>query len=535
MDPTSYNPKNITRLADLSISYLTGLILFLGNNDTRNGFGCRAASMILPLSNLSILDIEPTDRVAERANLIVKLDPAALNPGLNHLKSMAKGLFPSPVNNAPLGDIVNWWTNATVDNKADAQNFLAAVVNMCGGDYCKSGYITVGNPDIVGIGMIVAIVMLLILTLAFSVLSFGPFVDVVARGPASYKDKKKRFSFRTSCIGTVDELFSAVFVFALAVIVSTFVFRYKTDTRFDALMANALSQLCSTTVVMLAATYWAHNKQRPHATLSVAVVVILTIAMFTTHANVANMRASAPELVCGIGKGRVSTIRGDPFDMKRFHFIPVGFGCWCVAMLGAIIHHPWLHRFRPTKAKGSKKVSRVFWRIGESLPSVAGLISLVIYAAYFLNTWSMMKETYGNTFSKNVRNWGFGQYLAVFTWLPPILTFAHLFFSGMENAIERRLPNGWKAYPDDDNNRGKDSDGSNSSTPRQGKVRRTSASEQSQEMGRLLPQKMTPQQTVVQFSSPGPSPALSSPGYPFPSPGYPPTPYSGAGAYGMAR
>ncbi|KAK4185667.1 hypothetical protein QBC35DRAFT_298495 [Podospora australis] len=532
MDPTSYNPNNITRLEDLRISYLAGLILSLGNNDTRNGFGCPAASMILPLSNLSILDIEPSTARDKRGNLVLSLDPANLNPGLNHLRDMARGLFPSPLNESSVGDIVTWWTNATINAKYETQDFLEAVVNMCGGHYCKSGYITVGNPDIVGIGMIVAIVMLLLLTLAFSVLSFGPLVDIIARG----HNNKKRFSLRTSCIGTVDELFSAVFVFSLAVIVSTFVFRYRTDTRFDALMANALSQLCSTTVVMLAATYWAHNKQRPHATLSVSVVSILTIAMFTTHASVANMRASASELVCGIGKGRVSTIRGDPFDMKKFHFIPVGFGCWCVALFGAIIHHPWLHRFRPDHT--NRKISRIIWKIGESLPSVFGLVCLVVYAAYFLNTWHMMKETYGKTFSKNVRTWGFGQYLAVFTWLPPILTFAHLFFSGMESAIERRLPNGWKAYPDDDNDNNSN-DGS-SPRPKPVKVRRSrDGNEQWQEMGRLLPQqkKTTPQQTAYQFpttpASGGTTPGFQSPGYPYPSPGYPPTPYGGHSGYGV--
>ncbi|KAK4456693.1 hypothetical protein QBC42DRAFT_280754 [Cladorrhinum samala] len=438
MEPTAWfslQQINLTTLDQLEISYLAEFIRTQGSNTTRNATNCKPASRILPLSNLSSLIIEPTPY----ENLTVGIDPVNLDVGIIELVDMAKGLFPFPLNNSGVGDVTTWWTNATINDNAATKDFLSAVVNMCGGGYCKSGYINVGNQDIVGIGMILAIVMLLFLTLAFCSLSFGPVIPIVAR-----PSKKKRFSFRAACIGTVDELFSAVFVFALALIVSTFVFRYKTDSRFDALMANALSQLCATTVVMLAASYWAHNRERPHATGSVAVIAILTIAMFATHATVANMHASAAELACGIGSGRISTIRGDPFDMKKFHFVPVGFGAFCLALFGSVFHHPWVHRHRPTKEKGSFILWRVLWKIAQSLPSVAGLIGLVVYAAYFLNTWQMMKQTYGATFSKNVKNWGFGQYLAIFTWLPPVLSFMHIFFGGMEMSLEKKLPQGWR-------------------------------------------------------------------------------------------
>ncbi|KAK3994403.1 hypothetical protein QBC44DRAFT_357284 [Cladorrhinum sp. PSN332] len=438
---------SLQRLDQLEISYLADFILNKVNNSTENNTViCTPASRILPLANLSSLIIEPEER---DGTLRVDLDPINLDVGIIDLSVFAKELFPAPLNESQIGEVVTWWKNATVQDNAATKDFLNAVVNRCGRTFCKSGYITVGNPDIVGIGMIVAIVMLLFLTLAFSILSFGPLVQTVAR-----PSKKERFSFRAACIGTVDELFSAVFVFALALIVSTFVFRYKTDTRFDALMANALSQLCATTVVMLAASYWAHNKERPHATGSVFVVAVLTISMFATHAPVANMHASAAELACGIGKGRISTIRGDPFDMKKFHFVPVGFGAFILALVGAVSHHPWVHPHRPTREKKSHVVSRILWKVAQSLPSVAGLIGLAVYTTYFLNTWEMMKETYGNTFSKNIKNWGFGQYLAIFTWLPPVLSFVHLFWGGMEVSLEKRLPQGWKVYREEESGGG---------------------------------------------------------------------------------
>ncbi|KAK4225698.1 hypothetical protein QBC38DRAFT_253689 [Podospora fimiseda] len=434
---------SLERLDQLEISYLTNFIQSQIKNLTadNNTVICQPASRVLPLANLSSLAIEPT---GPNNTLIVDLDPINIDVGILDLSFFANGLFPSPLNKSRIGDIAEWWQNATHKDNAATKDFLNAVVNKCGRTFCKSGYITVGNPDIVGIGMIVAIAMLLVLTIAFSALSFGPLISTVARPSA-----KIRFSFRAACIGTVDELFSAVFVFALALIVSTFVFRYKTDTRFDALMANALSMLCATTVVMLAASYWAHNKERPHATGSVFVIAILTTAMFATHAGVANMHASAAELACGIVKRQVSTIRGDPFDMKKFHFVPVGFGLFLLALFGAMFHHPWIHPHRPSKAKGSGLLLRILWKMAQSLPSVAGLIGLIVWTWYFLNTWEMMKQTYGNTFSKNLKTWGFGQYLAIFTWLPPVLSFVHLFWGGLEVSLEKRLPQGWRVYKED--------------------------------------------------------------------------------------
>lgn len=98
--------------------------------------------------------------------------------------------------------------------------------------------------------MLTSVATLLFLALAFSLISIYPLAKRF-----SCPSFKPRFSFRDACIGTVDELFSAVSVFTLAVLVSTLVFRYRSDTRFDALMANAMSLFCSTALVMLAATY----------------------------------------------------------------------------------------------------------------------------------------------------------------------------------------------------------------------------------------------------------------------------------------
>lgn len=38
-----------------------------------------------------------------------------------------------------------------------------------------------------------------------------------------------------------------------------------------------------------------------------------------------------------------------------------------------------------------------------------------------------MKEVYGDAFVAAIKTWGFGQYLALATWFPPVLHFLYLY------------------------------------------------------------------------------------------------------------
>ncbi|KAK3690473.1 hypothetical protein B0T22DRAFT_463654 [Podospora appendiculata] len=451
------NADNITSLADLTFPYLSTLVVNHGDRLVRNSTGCEAASNLLPLSNLGILGLQPHGANSEHINLTVTVDPATLDVGLQHLQHFANELFPYPLNASNIGDVATWWMNATTQDTQDTKDFLSAVINSCPSTFCQSSAITIGNPDIVGIGMLIAVGMLLLLAFAFTITSFGPMINIVSRAVDKAHKERDHFCFRQALIGTVDELFSAVFVFGLAVIVSTFVYRYNTEARFDVLMADALSMFCSTSVIMLAAPYWSHNEFRTHSTASFIVIAILTIALFATHFHVVNIHASPVELACGTGKGSVNFRDGDPFDMRLFRFIPIGFACWCLALIGATFHHPYINKYQPydpygRRARGqprrtptaAERVKLALWKIVESFPTVFGLIGLVIYAVYFFNTYKMMKDTYGEAFTKAEKTWGFGQYLAVFTWLPPILTFLHMYFAGMKKMLQARLPKGMK-------------------------------------------------------------------------------------------
>ncbi|KAM7192329.1 hypothetical protein V8F20_008920 [Naviculisporaceae sp. PSN 640] len=430
---------NTTKIADLRITSVTNYIHAFGNIPTEAGpKPCEPASDLLPLSDLGLLNIVAPNPKIRNGTVRVTVDPSTIDIGFLQLHNFSSLVFPAPLNETSIGDIVMWWTNSSANNKNETIDFLSEVINTCSNTYCRHRNIQIGNPDIVGIGMIVAVVMLLVLAILFSILSFGPVTDIVSR-----PSRKAHFSFRQAFVGTVDELFSAVYVFAISVMVSTLAHRHGTNSRFDVLMADALSLSCSTTVIMLAATYWAHNRERPHATASVIATVIITVALFATHFHVASKKASPVELACGTGKGLLSVREGDPFDVKIIRFIPFGFASWCLALIGAVFHHPIVHSKRPAK---ERKIAWWLWKVAESLPCIFGIIGLAVYAGYFFNTWRIMRSTYGKAFTSAEKQWGFGQYLAVFTWWPPIMSFIHLYFAGLKRMLEARLPKGWKVY-----------------------------------------------------------------------------------------
>lgn len=419
--PSTPNPYNITSLPDLSIAYFTSLLSDQSATSNYNEAVCPLASALLPLSNLSLLDT-------------VIADPTALSVGLLDLVAFARAAFPSPLNTSGPGDVVSWWVNATASSPLAASSFVRAVVDDCAWSYCRSSaYISIGNPDIVGVGMLASTTMLMLLAACFSALSFGPIVHLVTR-----PERKTRYSFRVSFLGTLDDLFQAVLVFGISVVVSGFVFRYRTDSHFDALMADGLAMLCSTTVVMLAASYWAHNKPRPYVAWAVAAVAVLTVALFATHGTAVAVRASPVERACGTdgrnwssqsGDATTSvTVRDADFNATHFSFIPLGFACWCLAAFGAVFHHPAVRRrWKPVIGGGGGGYVGVAYAAAESLPSFFGLLGLAVYLAYFWHTWRLMKSVYGDAFTKAEKTWGFGQYLAVATWLPVFLQFGHLF------------------------------------------------------------------------------------------------------------
>ena len=270
--------------------------------------------------------------------------------------------------------------------------------------------------------------MLIVLTAVFSSLSFSPISKRIAVLQRLYllhrRPKKRRCNFRLSLVRTLPGLLISTLVFGASVMVSSYVYRWTTHSRFDALMADALSMLSATSVVMVCAAYWAtstHPYSRGYVTGSVVLVALLNVVLFATHFSIFYKPGKIIERLCSQRYDAMTPDQEFHHSDDFFYFLG-GFVCWVLAAVGTAFHHPRLRRYRAET--GSRHAA---WVTAEALPTVAGVVSLAVYSRYYWRTRGIMKEVYGDAFVAAIKTWGFGQYLALATWFPPVLHFLYLY------------------------------------------------------------------------------------------------------------
>ncbi|KAK1753761.1 hypothetical protein QBC47DRAFT_303532 [Echria macrotheca] len=424
--PSDWNPENVSSLAELRVSHLLRVVPYNQTYDRRtNEFTdvtCGAASNLLPIKELTHLNNLDSPYEALQT-------PALISVGALELAAVARQLFPSPLNASLPGAVVDWWVNATANDATSVTEFLEHVARECWYEYCKSDYISIGNPDIVGYGMFLSAIMLITLTVIFASLSLYPIRKRIITKSDDFRRTgwpgKLRFNFRLSLVRTLPGLMISALVFAMSVMVSSYVYRWTTHSRFDALMADAFSMLSATAVVMICAAYWA-TTVRPYSpgyvAGSVVLLSILNLIMFSTHFSIFYKRGKMIERLCS--QGYESMTPDQRFqDSEDFFYFLGGFVCYVLALLGMVTHHPLVRKHR---AKSGW--AHAVWVVAETLPVVAGSVSLAVYSRYYWKTREIMKDVYGDAFTAATQTWGFGQYLALATWFPPILQFLYLYF-----------------------------------------------------------------------------------------------------------
>ncbi|KAK0612256.1 hypothetical protein B0T14DRAFT_572071 [Immersiella caudata] len=424
-----WNPHSINALADLRVDHLFDVIpynqTYDKDTDVFSDFACPVASPILPIKDIFYLNEDDATDSAFR-------DPANLTVGVLELTTFAQHLFPYPLNESQPGDIVNWWINATRQDVSNVTLLLRHIARECWYDYCKSRYISMGNPDIVGYGMFVSIVILLLLTLTFSLLSFSPIsrhLRAARHSQLPIQTKANQFNLRLSILTTLPHLLATALIFTASIIISSFVYRWTTHSRFDALMADALSMLCATSIIMLCASYWATTpdsasaRQPWYIPASIALIGVLNTILFATHFSVFYKPGKVIERLCN----RSSASQNLEFrSSSDFQYFLGGFIAWAMTCVGLVFHYPKL-RQRRRRLRGWRYC---VWVVAEGLPAVAGMAALAVYARYYWTTREVMKEVYGSAFLDAIKKWGFGQYLALATWGPPILLFLYVYFVG---------------------------------------------------------------------------------------------------------
>jgi len=279
--------------------------------------------------------------------------------------------------------------------------------------------------------MFVSTIILMGLAILFSALSFEPIskrVRLIQQHAHSGGHLvKQRCNFRLSLVCTLPNFLDATLVFAGSVMVSSYVYRWKTHSRFDALTADALSMLSTTAATMVCASYWAtitdrHHHPRGYVTIGIIMLAVLNIVLFATHFSIFYKPGEAIERLCS-RRYALMTPEQRFHRSEDFYHLLGGFVCWTLACVGTGLHHPLLQRYRAEKG-----VFHACWVIAEAFPSIAGVLSLCIYSRYYWIMREIMEDVHGDAFAAAIKTWGFGQYLALATWLPPVLQFLYYYW-----------------------------------------------------------------------------------------------------------
>ncbi|KAK5653687.1 hypothetical protein OQA88_8717 [Cercophora sp. LCS_1] len=433
---TLWNPHKVNTLADFRVEYLTEVIPYNQTHDKKSDTyaddACPLAANLLSIKDIVVInEDDPPEKALH--------NPINLNVGAAQLGAFASNFFPSPLNGSSPGEVVDWWLNATAKDTENVTALLDHISRVCWYEYCRSKYVSIGNPDVVGYGMFVSVIILLVLAFFSSLLAIHPIAKRLRREKEAYiigESPKTRFNFRLCVVKCVPHLLAAALVFAGSVMASSYVYRWTTHSRFDALMADALTMLSVTAVTMICAAFWA-TRTRPsspgYVTASVALLSVLNIVMFFTHHTVYYKPGKIIEQLCSRSYDSMKP------DVRYSHsqdflFFVSAFSGWVAASLGMAYHHPAFRERRQHMTwKGWKKGLMAFTDVS---PALAGTTAMLSYAKYYWKARGVMKEVYGEAFVDAIKTWGFGQYLALATWAPPILLFLYLFFIGSGKKLE---------------------------------------------------------------------------------------------------
>jgi hypothetical protein len=417
--PSSFNPYNVTTLPGFTLEMLSEIL-------SNPAFGHDANLCF------SVVQLLPKNFPGIRS---VIEDPRTLNLPVLSLHLLGQHTLPDPVNRTtdPI-EILDWWWGNVVNNTGRTSDFLRNVTQSCTFAICRT-IGDIGDKDIIGIGMLVSTDMLIILAILFGLPALfawtaepppAPVTKEASDGPASRPKVRWLTRIQTALVGTLDDLLGAILIFTLSVLVSSIVYRFTELTVYNKFMAETLSLVCATAMVMVGAAHWRHGRLRVAMFVGYWLNAVLTIVLFAT-----DFYSQARGLDEGLPLERnclrsVLTPEAPPgalpdlndLGSKRKYY-PACFALWCVALLGSMAQLPrvrggWLARQK-----------RAVLLVVDAVPFVAGTATMIWLIGLFWKTYEDMTQAYGEAFTTNEKEWGFGQILALATWIPPILTFGH--------------------------------------------------------------------------------------------------------------
>ncbi|KAF2104090.1 hypothetical protein NA57DRAFT_50937 [Rhizodiscina lignyota] len=439
--PSSFNPYNVSNITDFKIEMLQEIV---SNPAFGIGFGiCDYAGDILPKTFQEIND--------------AWADPWHLNVGSLSLQALTNRTFPYPLNESTKDQAVGWWWNGVNNSFAGVQDFISAVEDDCRELICHTSRSSIGDPDISGIGMLWATLELIVLALLSA---FPAILYWCSRRKTENKPQTSESSTEKNAdhnvdrgdnegpiVAILDDLFPAVIVFTFSVLLAAVVLRFQNELTliFDLLMAEILSLISSTAMVMIASSwaisFWAEGRLRFFTTVGFVVNSLLTITLFAADFWYQDSSSALALTGWPIERRCLYQIIGDndPNNLggKRTS-LPACFALWCAALLVCLLR---LFLMRQKKIVGDERKEKrhlaTVYALG--LIQIALTLAVLIWLqVLFWVTWTQMRKSFGKVFINTEESWGFGQFLALATWLPSILQLFEEAWSKYSGKCRRR-------------------------------------------------------------------------------------------------
>lgn len=218
------------------------------------------------------------------------------------------------------------------------------------------------------------------------------------------------------------------------------------------MQGEALTLLGSTVMVLLAASKWQaeieeqkqerarlkpedveHKRKETNISkktvmevCSFGINVILTIALFSIQFWY-QLQIDGKAEGLPIERQCLQATQGRGHDLDALgnekYYLPISFALWLVALFGSLL----CLRLRiraagPAPGPGSTASRSALYQAARTLAVVFGSTVLVLLCLMFYDTWMDMKMVFGRAFLSTESAWNFGQFLALFTWFPPLIT-----------------------------------------------------------------------------------------------------------------
>lgn len=249
---------------------------------------------------------------------------------------------------------------------------------------------------------------------------------------------RKQTGIRRSLINSLEDFFNAISLFTLSILMSTIIYRSEYEdwnlSLYSIFMAEVLSLVASTVMVLVAASKWQHRTECDDTKVSdlcwIVVNSLLTIVLFAMEFWYQRWLDPGDEGLPMEHQCLRATLGGG-IDLNSLGhknvYLPICFTLWALALLGSVTT-VFLN------ARGMQHSSMGF-RVLGSLSMVLGSAGLIWLCVMFYDTWRDMQMAFGHAFLNTEQDWTFGQFLALFTWFPPVLTFLNLHFGGTSSKM----------------------------------------------------------------------------------------------------